>query len=121
MASRLLPPSLALCALLADAAGIHGLAYWLLLLALPAAAAVAFVGVSDALAGDGSMRGWTAGIALVLIVLGCAVREAAPRGSGVPALAVSAVVAALLLYALPGFAWLLEPLRPHPRARTTTV
>lgn len=116
MATRLLPPGLVLCALLADAAGIHGLAYWLVLLALPAAAAAAFVGVSDALDGGSRMCGWSAGSALVLLVLGCAVREAAPLGGAVPALAVSAAVAALVLYALPGLAWLLEPLRPHAHA-----
>lgn len=119
MATRLLPPGLVLCALFADAAGIHGLAYWLVLLALPAAAAAAFVGISDALDGGSRMCGWTAGLALVLLVLGGAVREAAPLGRAVPALAVSAAVAALLLYALPGLAWLLEPLRPQPRARAT--
>jgi hypothetical protein len=114
--TRLLSPGLVLCALLADAAGIHGLAYWLVLLALPAAAAAAFVGLSDALDGGGRLGGGTATLALVLLVLGCAVRAGAPRGAAVPTLAVSAAVAALVLYALPGLVWLVEPLRP--RART---
>jgi len=122
MATRLLAPGLALTALLADAAGIHGLALWLVLVALPAAAAVAFVGISDALAETGPwIVGWTATLALVLLVVGSTVREGAPRGAAVPTLAVTAVVGALLLYAVPAFAWLLEPLRPKPRTSATTV
>src|SRR5207302_3146 len=83
---RLLAPGIALAALLADACGVHGLAAWLVLLALPAAAAAAFVGVSDALEGLGAMRAAIASLALALLVLGSAVREGAPRGGSVPAL-----------------------------------
>jgi len=121
MQTRLLPPALALCALLADAAGLHGLAFWLVLLALPAAAAAAFVGLSDGLAGNGWLPGATATLAVLLLVLGSAVREAAAQGAAVPTLAVTAVVGALVLYGVPGLAWLLEPLRPRPRTRATTV
>ena len=121
MATRLLPPGLALAAVLADAGGLHGLAFWLVLLALPAAAAVAFVGLSDGLAGAGWLSGATATLAVLLLVLGSAVREAAAQGAAVPTLAITAVVGALLLYAVPVLAWLLEPLRPRPRTRTTTV
>ena len=122
MATRLLAPGLALTALLADAAGLHGLALWVVLLALPAAAAVAFVAISDALAGGGSwLAGWTAITAVVFLVVGSAVREGAPRGAAVPTLAITAVVGALGLYAVPALAWFLEPLRPKPRTRATTV
>jgi hypothetical protein len=119
MGSRLLAPGIALSALLADAVGLHGLALWLVLLALPAAAAAAFTGISDALDGEGALRGVTASLALVLIVLGSAVREGAPRGGAVPAFAISAIVAALLCYSVSGILWLLEPLRPVRRARPT--
>jgi hypothetical protein len=120
MGSRLLAPGIALSALLADAAGLHGIALWLVLLALPAAAAAAFAGLGDALAEDGPwLAGVTATLALALIVLGSAVREGAPRGGAVPALAISAVVAALVCYAVPGVAWLLQPLRAVRRARPT--
>jgi hypothetical protein len=119
MGSRLLAPCIALAALLGDLAGVHGLAFWLVLVALPAAAARAFVGVSDALAGDGALEGVIASLALVLLVLGSAVREGAPQGAAVPALAISAVVMALLCYALPGVMWLLEPLRSVRTARPT--
>src|ERR1700752_4127238 len=124
MGPRLLAPGIALSALLADTVGFHGVALWLLLLALPVAAAASFTGISDALDGGGALRGVTASLALVLIVLGSAVREAAPRGGAVPARGISAVFAALLCYALPAVVWLLEPLRlarprrgsPTPRA-----
>jgi hypothetical protein len=119
MGSRLLAPGLALGALLADAGGVHGLAFWLVLFAVPAAAAAAFVGVSDALTGIGALRGVTASLALVLLVLGSAVREGAPRGASVPTLAVSSVVLALVCYGIPALAWLLEPLRPVRTARPT--
>ena len=123
MHSRLLAPGIVLAAVLADAGGVHGLAFWLVLAALPAAAALSFRGIGASLAGEGGwLRANTATIALVLIVLGSAVRESAPQGSAVPALAVSTLVAALVCYALPGVLWLLEPLRslrtaaPRPRA-----
>ncbi len=119
MGSRLLAPGIASAALLADVAGVHGLAFWFVLAALPAAAAFAFVAISDALAGEGAVRGLTASLALVLLVLGSAVRENAPRGGHVPALAVSSVVMALLCYGIPGLLWVLEPLRSVRTARPT--
>jgi hypothetical protein len=120
MSSRLLAPGIALAAVLADASGVHGLALWLVLLALPAAAAAAFVDLSDVLGGEGKwLRASTSILALVLLVVGSAVREGAPRGASIPGLAVSATVMALLCYALPAFAWVLEPLRPVRTARPT--
>lgn len=123
MRPALIAPGIALSAVLADAGGAHGLASWLVLLALPAAAAAAFVAISDALAGTAHrLPAVTGSLALVLLVLGSAVRQAAPRGH-VPALAVSTIVIALAWYALPAVVWLLsEPLRsvrtaaPRPRA-----
>lgn len=120
MAPRLFAPGIALCALAADAGGLRGLAFWLVLAAVPAAAAAAYVGLGDALAGDGKwLVGVGAALALAVLVLGSAVREQAPVGGAVPALAVSSVVAALVFYALPGLAWLLEPLRSLRTARPT--
>jgi hypothetical protein len=119
MSSRLLAPGLALGALLADAGGVHDFASWLVLLAVPAAAATAFVGVSDALAGMGALRGVTASPAMLLLVLGSAVREGAPRGAAVPVLAVSSTALALACYGIPALVWLLEPLRPVRTARPT--
>ena len=122
MGSRLLPLSLALGAVLADAAGVHRVAFYLVLLAIPGAAAAAFIGAGDALEGKGAwLRGISTTLALTLLVLGSAVRENAPRGAAVPALAVSAVVAAIVVYGLPALAWVLEPFVPRPRVRTVPV
>lgn len=123
MRPRLLAPGIALCALVADLGGAHGLAFWLVLAAVPAAAWAAFADLGDALAEEARRLPAISGtLALVLLVLGSAVRESAAQGGAVPALAVSTVVAALVCYAVPGFVWLLEPLRslrtaaPRPRA-----
>ena len=51
MGSRLLPLCLALGATLADTAGAHHLAVWLVLAAVPCAAAAAFVAAGDVLDG----------------------------------------------------------------------
>jgi len=122
MGSRLLPLALAAGALLADAGGVHGLAFWLVLLALPCAAAAAFVGLADALDGRSAwLRGVTTTSGLLLLVLGSTVREHAARGAHVPTLAISAVVGAVIVYAIPGIAWVLEPLsRPRTVTRLRT-
>lgn len=117
MGSRLLPLSLAIGALVADSTGLHRLAFYLVLLAVVGAAAAAFVGVGDLLEGTGGrVRAVTTGLALALLVLGSAVRANAAVGGHVPAVAVSAVVGAVLLYVLPVLGWLVEPLAPkHAR------
>jgi hypothetical protein len=123
MGSRLLPLSLALGALLADGAGLHRAAYYLVLLAVVGASAAAFLGVADVLEGkDGALlRGITTSLALVFLVVGALVRANMAAGVSVPKLATSAAVAALVVYGLPLFAWLLEPLRPRPRVRSRPV
>jgi hypothetical protein len=121
MGSRLLPLSLALGALAADAVGLHHIASYLVLLAVVGAAAAAFVGVGEWLEGKGGLaRAGTTTLALVLLVLGSAVRSVAPEGGNVPVLAVSTLVLAALVYAMPLLAWLVEPVAPkaQPRLRT---
>lgn len=123
MRQRLLASGLALGAVLADTGGTHGLALWLVLVAVPVAAWASFAALGEALAGEAR---WLPAVcttfALVLLVTGSAARESAAQGGAVPALAVSTAVAALVCYAVPGFLWLLEPLRslraaaPPPRA-----
>jgi hypothetical protein len=116
MGSRLLPLSLALAALLADLLDLHRIAFYLVLLAVVGAAAAAFVGVGDVLEGRGSkLRAGSTGIALVLLVVGSAVRAGAAVGSPLPTLAVSAVVLAVIAYVVPAVAWVLEPYAPKPR------
>jgi hypothetical protein len=118
MGSRLLPVSFALGALLADGAGLHRAAFYLVLLTIPAAAAAAFVGAGDVIEGKSAwLRAVTSGLALLFLVLGCAVRENAPHGAPVPVLAVSSIVVVLILYGLPLLAWVLEPVVPRPQRR----
>ena len=121
MGSRLLPLSLALGAFTADVAGLHHIAYYLVLLAVVGAAAAAFVGVGEWLEGKGGLvRAGSTTLALVLLLLGSAVRSIAPEGASVPVFAVSTLVLAALVYCLPALAWLAEPVAPraHPRLRT---
>jgi hypothetical protein len=122
MGSRLLPLLLALGTVVADMAGLHRLAFYLVLLAVVGAAAAAFTYVGAYLEGTGGVvRAVTTGLALALLVLGSAVRANAPVGAHVPAVAISAVVGALLLYALPALGWFLAPLAPKPAARPVRV
>jgi hypothetical protein len=110
MGSRLLPLCLALGATLADTAGAHHLAVWLVLAAVPCAAAAAFVAAGDVLDGRPAwVRALTTGGALVLLVVASAVRHGAPVGAAVPAVALSAAVGAAILYLVPVLLWVLQP------------
>jgi hypothetical protein len=116
MGSPLLPLSLALAALAADASGLHRLAFYIVLLAVVGAAAAAFTGTGDALAGNGSwLRAALPCLALVLLVLGSAVRANAAVGGHVPTLAISSVVLAVLAYVAPVLGWLVQPVALRPR------
>jgi hypothetical protein len=116
--SRLLPLVLATAALAAGTAGFGGLSLWLGLLAVPAAAAAAFVAVSDTLEGRPALlRAGTSVVALVLVVVASAARENATIGAGAPPLATSGLLLALLLYGIPLVAWLVEPMRVPRRTR----
>ena len=117
MGSRVLPFTVVLLALLAQAGRLDGAALYLGLLAVPAAAATAFVAISDVLEERPALlRASTGSLALLFVVVASAVRESAPQGAGVPTLAVSALVGALVVYALPVVIWVLEPYA-LPRAR----
>ena len=116
MGSRLLPLAFAAGTLSADVLGLHRLASYLVLLTVVAAAGAAFVGVADLLEGKKArLRAVGTAGALALLVLGAAVRANAPVGAALPALAVSTLVAALVVYSLPLMGWLFEPLRPRRR------
>ena len=99
---RVLPGLLVAIAGLADAAGSHGLALDALLLAVPFAAVAgltAFGEFLDARAdGVGGLQAFLWAVALVLLVLSCAVRRQALHG--VPPLAVSSLVACLGVFVL---------------------
>jgi hypothetical protein len=122
MGSRLLPFSLTVAALAAVAGGAQQVALYVGLLAVPAAAAAAFVAISDVIEGRPALlRAITSGFALTLLVAASAVRENAPRGAPVPPFATFAVVAALLAYGVPAVVWVLEPLRFRPRPEASAV
>jgi hypothetical protein len=123
MGSRLLPLSLALGVALADILGAHQLAGLVLLVAIPCAAAPVVVAVSDVLDGRPAFsRGIISGGSLVLLLVASAVRHGAPVDAAVPALALSAVIAAAILYLVPVLFWLLQPvsLRPAQPAVTSS-
>ena len=120
MGSRLLPLVLATAALAAGQLGLGGLALWLGLAVVLAAAAAAFVAVSDVLEGRPGLLGAVmSGVALALVVLASASRSSAHVGASVSPLATWALVLALLAYGVPLVAWVLEPVR-MPRRRTSS-
>jgi hypothetical protein len=122
MGSRLHPLCLATGALLADATGLHHIAFYLVLLAVIGAAAAAFAGVGDLLEGSGSfVRAATTGVSLALLVLGSTVRANATVGGHVPAVAISAVLGAVLVYTLPALGWFFQPVRAVPRASSAPL
>ena len=95
----MLPALLALAALVADVGGRHGGGLVLLLAAIPAAFALTLECYGDALAARcGGFRPLVAVVALLLLVVSAALRSPAVVG-GVPQLAVTGVVLALVLYA----------------------
>ena len=115
--SRLLPLVLATAALAAGTVGLDGLALWIGLLAVPAAAAAAFVAVSDTLEGRPALlRAVTSGLALALVVVASASRESAPAGASPSPLATWALVLALLAYGVPLVVWVFQPVRLPGRA-----
>jgi hypothetical protein len=114
--SRLLPLVLATAALAAGAVGFGGLALWLGLLAVPAAAAAAFVAVSDALEGRPALlSAVTSGVALVLVIVASAARANAPTGGNASPLATWGLLLALLAYGVPLVGWVLAPMRVPSR------
>ena len=118
MGSRLLPLVLATAALAAGAVGLGGLALWLGLLAVPAAAAAAFVAISDTLEGRPALlQAVTGCVALTLIVVASAVRENAPTGAEPAPLATWGLLLALVAYGVPLLAWVFEPVRVPRRTR----
>ena len=95
---------LVLAAALADAAGAHGLAFYALLLAIPAAALVALSALAEVIDGDGDglarLEAVLATVGLTLVVLGAATRSGALGDEAVPPLGAVALVACLLALGL---------------------
>ena len=85
---------------------------WLCLFAIPAAAAAAFVAISDLLeAKSAAIFAVTSSLALAFVVLGCAVRSNAVAGTAASPLATWALFAALFAYSVPTLVWMLEPVK----------
>jgi hypothetical protein len=101
-----LPPIGLVClAGLADAAGGHSFSFYLLVLAVPAAAVAALASLDSAIRSEHRRRlhhAWLQAIALVLILAGAAVRAPVRSDPTLPRFAVSALIACLVVYALEG-------------------
>ncbi|HEY1370092.1 MAG TPA: hypothetical protein VGF23_23400 [Gaiellaceae bacterium] len=116
MTTRLLPLVFVLAAVAADGAGQHRVASYLVLLAIPGAAAAALDAVAGLLEGKPNLvRSICTSLALVLLVLGSAVRYNAPRGAGVPPLALSTLAATIAAYMVPVLLWVLWQPRTRPQ------
>jgi hypothetical protein len=105
MTTRLASVCLVLGAALADAAGEHSLAYYALVVAVPVVALAALSGLGDVL--DGSAAGphdrgiaLLSGAALPFVLLATAVRAPLLDGGPPPVIAITAVVAALAIFAV---------------------
>ena len=123
MTMRLASISLVLGAALADAAGAHGLAYYLLVGAVPVVAIAALSALGEVLDGSAAAphdRAVAALSALVLpcVLLGTAVRAPLLSDGPPPAIGVTAVVACLALYAVQA---LLSATASVPRERLRTA
>lgn len=107
MARRFLPAVLGFVALVMDLEGNHGAALGVLFVAIPAAFVLALDCYGDALEARCTLvRPILTGLSLFLVVLSAALRSEAVVG-GVPAIAVSALVLALVLYGAAAVAALL--------------
>lgn len=105
-----LSASLLLAAVVADSGGARSLAFYLVLAAIPAVAVAALSFFGDLVEGSaddeaGALYVGLTGLALILLVIGAAVRANALRDAALPALGVSAVVGALALIGLQLTVW----------------
>jgi hypothetical protein len=100
---RLLPLVPLAAALVADATGAHRLAFYLLLLAVPAAVVAALDRFGAALDGEAPLgQAVGGGCVVVLVVLSEAARGPHLTENAAPPLALSALVVALVLVAVQG-------------------
>jgi hypothetical protein len=112
MARRWIPVALVVVAAAADGAGAHGVAFYALLAAVPAAAVVALDAYGDSFEDEGNrLHALLWGIVLALTVTGSAVRAPVLAEGTVPALAKSAVVACLAIFCVQAVAGLVSELR----------
>ena len=124
MTTRLGSVSLVLGAALADAAGQHALAYYALVAAVPVVALAALSGLGDVLDGSAAAphdRGIAilSGVALPFVLLGTAVRAPLLEDGPPPVVGVTAVVAALAIFAVQALV-AATAIAPRERLRTST-
>jgi hypothetical protein len=104
MLRRALPALLAVAAVVADGRGAHGIAFDLLLGAVPFAAVAALVGFGEYLEDRArSLAGLQAllwALVLVLIVVSCAARSPVTQTDTLPPLGASALAACIAVLAL---------------------
>jgi len=105
MTLRLASVGLVLGAALADVAGHHSLAYYLLVTAVPVVAVAALSGLGDVLDGTAAEphdRGiaMLSALALPFVLLGTAVRAPLLSEGAPPAIGVTAIVLALVIFAV---------------------
>jgi hypothetical protein len=99
MTRRALPVGLVIAAAAADGAGVHALAFYALLLAVPAAAVAALEAFGRVLDGaDEQVHALLWAVVLALVVVGAAVRAPAVTQGVVPALGRSALLACLAVF-----------------------
>ncbi len=100
----MLPALLAVIAAAADARGAHGLAFDLLLAAIPFTAVTALICFGEHLEHrEGSLSGLQSllwGLSLALLVLSCAARSPATETHTLPPLGASALAACLAVFAI---------------------
>jgi hypothetical protein len=106
-----LSASLLLAAVVADSGGHRSLALYLVLAAIPAVAVAALSFFGDLVEGSaddeaGALYVGLTGLALILLVIGAAVRANALSDATLPALGTSAVVGALALIGLQLTVWI---------------
>jgi hypothetical protein len=99
MARRVVPVGLVIAAAAADGAGAHGVAFYALLLAVPAAAVAALEAFGHVLDGARDhLHALLWAVVLALVVVGAAVRAPAVTEGAVPALGRSALLACLAVF-----------------------
>jgi hypothetical protein len=109
--ARWIPVALVLAAAAADGAGMHGVAFYALLAAVPATAVAALGAYGDSLEGERGVQALLWAMVLALTVTGAAVRAPSLAEGTVPALARSAVVACLAIFCAQAIAGLVGELR----------
>jgi hypothetical protein len=124
VSARLLAAGLAATALLLDAAGVHSLGALAVVAAVPASGIAALYALDDAIARPCLSRSVVvalAALAPLLVLVAAVVRPPAVPAADLPALGVTALVAALLVFALQAVVAAASLALRRPRRRLVTL